>query len=418
MVAAPASCPCSVELLADARRSRPRRSPGVWSGCARGRRDRGLQARVALGQVALDQRDHPPPRHPVLPGDLALGPALDQHRRDDQLRHPHRPPLVSRCERCPETAVNDVLNSDTTSTANAQRVLPAQTGSIGTRVRVDSDKVTYWPRILPSRWVGRRYRSPGHAPNALRVDAQRSVSVSRRITVQFARRRRRGSSLVLRSAASAPTASRTVVAPALGRVGNTSRSPYLVKRGKNPCEESRRAVVMLAAASTLAVPSAAHASGVCLETSNLEFSPPLTVNDAPPGAVLKINYTKTCVQSNGMIQLQRLRSPVRLHLELLARLRRIGNGDRRGYDVHQRQQDRKVVPQLGESVQLRGGTVPGLEDRLTATVIPAEPHRAFVFRAYVNRSTARSACRAVDLGRAGSTGSSCRCRRTCCPTGR
>jgi hypothetical protein len=48
----------------------------------------------------------------VVPGDLTLATALDQHRRDE--RHSPRPPGL-RCERCPETAVHDVLNSDTPS---------------------------------------------------------------------------------------------------------------------------------------------------------------------------------------------------------------------------------------------------------------------------------------------------------------
>ncbi|MDQ1537640.1 MAG: hypothetical protein QOE58_2033, partial [Actinomycetota bacterium] len=38
---------------------------------------------------------------------------LDQDGRNDQLRHTHRSPLGSGCERCPATGVNDVLNSDT-----------------------------------------------------------------------------------------------------------------------------------------------------------------------------------------------------------------------------------------------------------------------------------------------------------------
>jgi hypothetical protein len=73
-----------------------------------------LQTGVALGQVALDQGDHPAPGHPVLAGYCALAPSFDQDGCNHQLRHAHRSPLGSGCERCPETGVNDVLNSDTT----------------------------------------------------------------------------------------------------------------------------------------------------------------------------------------------------------------------------------------------------------------------------------------------------------------
>lgn len=63
-----------------------------------------------------------------------------------------------------------------------------------------------------------------------------------------------------------------------------------------------RIVVALAVLSSLALPGTASASAVCLETNELEFAPPLGLNDAPPGAVLKINYVKTCVHDNGQIQ--------------------------------------------------------------------------------------------------------------------
>jgi hypothetical protein len=86
-------------------------------GCALGAFARppgpGHQPSVALGQEPLNELDHPAAGHPVGAGDLALGPAFDQHRGDHQLRHPHRSPLRLGCERCPATAVNDVLNSDT-----------------------------------------------------------------------------------------------------------------------------------------------------------------------------------------------------------------------------------------------------------------------------------------------------------------
>ncbi len=104
--------PAPVEFLAQLhdlvldRLNRP-----LWT-CQRSPGPRG-QTVLALGQVALHQGDHPPPRDPVLAGDLALGAAFDHNSRDDQLRHTHRSPLGSGCERCPATGVNNVLNSDT-----------------------------------------------------------------------------------------------------------------------------------------------------------------------------------------------------------------------------------------------------------------------------------------------------------------
>lgn len=80
-----------------------------------------LKTGLPFGQVPLHHHDHPAAGHPVLARDRALGPALDQDRGDHQLRHPHRSPLRSRCERCPETPVNDVLNSDTTPSASDLR---------------------------------------------------------------------------------------------------------------------------------------------------------------------------------------------------------------------------------------------------------------------------------------------------------
>jgi hypothetical protein len=58
------------------------------------------QTGVALGEIPLDEGDHPAAGDPVVPGDLTLGATLDQHRRDHQLRHPHRQRLGS--------GVNDV----------------------------------------------------------------------------------------------------------------------------------------------------------------------------------------------------------------------------------------------------------------------------------------------------------------------
>src|ERR1700686_4192419 len=83
------------------------RSPRSWS-----------QARIALGEVARNQGDHPASRHPVLTCNLTFGPPLDQHGRDHKICHSHRPPLRLRCARCPETGVNGVLNSDTSATAS------------------------------------------------------------------------------------------------------------------------------------------------------------------------------------------------------------------------------------------------------------------------------------------------------------
>jgi hypothetical protein len=72
-----------------------------------------LQTGVALGQVALHEGDHPPPGDPVLAGNLTFIASFDQHGRDHQLRHSDRSTLVVGCKRCPKTAVNDVMNSDT-----------------------------------------------------------------------------------------------------------------------------------------------------------------------------------------------------------------------------------------------------------------------------------------------------------------
>src|ERR1700757_3073213 len=73
------------------------------------------QARVALGEIALNEGDHPPSRDPILARNRTLRSPFDQHGRDHQLRHSHRSTLVVGCKRCPETAVNDVVNSDTPS---------------------------------------------------------------------------------------------------------------------------------------------------------------------------------------------------------------------------------------------------------------------------------------------------------------
>jgi hypothetical protein len=74
-----------------------------------------LQTGLALGEVALNQGDHPASRDPVLAGNLTFTTSFDQHGHDHQLRHSHRSTLVVGCERCLETGVNDLLNSDTLS---------------------------------------------------------------------------------------------------------------------------------------------------------------------------------------------------------------------------------------------------------------------------------------------------------------
>jgi hypothetical protein len=55
---------------------------------------------LALREISLYQGDDPPARDAIVAGDLALTASLYQHRRDDQLRQPHRSPLGS--------GVNDV----------------------------------------------------------------------------------------------------------------------------------------------------------------------------------------------------------------------------------------------------------------------------------------------------------------------
>ena len=78
-----------------------------------------VAGRVALGEVALNEGDHPPSRDPVVAGNLAFTASFDQYGRNHQLRHSHRSTLVVGCERCPETGVNDLVNSGTSATASA-----------------------------------------------------------------------------------------------------------------------------------------------------------------------------------------------------------------------------------------------------------------------------------------------------------
>ncbi len=78
----------------------------------RARLERGL----AVEPVAPHEDLYPLPADAVVAGDLALGPALDDHRHDQDSGHRHRPPpLRSGCKRCRETPANYVLNSDTLS---------------------------------------------------------------------------------------------------------------------------------------------------------------------------------------------------------------------------------------------------------------------------------------------------------------
>jgi hypothetical protein len=109
--------PRLVEILADGDDLVLDRRVSPVRGVQRPSRPR-FESGIAFGLITLHQRDHPPPRHPIVPGDLTLGSALDQYRHDNQPRHTHHSPLALRCERCPETGVNDVLNSDTPGGTN------------------------------------------------------------------------------------------------------------------------------------------------------------------------------------------------------------------------------------------------------------------------------------------------------------
>ena len=94
IVCAPLSWPSSSSSLRSATISFSKAS-GIRWGLRFGRRDRGVQPGFALGQEPLNEDLHPPPRHPVVPGDLALGAALAHNRRDHQPRHRHEPhPLL------------------------------------------------------------------------------------------------------------------------------------------------------------------------------------------------------------------------------------------------------------------------------------------------------------------------------------
>jgi hypothetical protein len=82
-------------------------APGAGMGPPRPR----LQARLTLGVEPLDQLLHPPPRHPVVAGDLAVGTPLHPDRRHHQPRQRHRAHLrievctmsPDTCALCPET---------------------------------------------------------------------------------------------------------------------------------------------------------------------------------------------------------------------------------------------------------------------------------------------------------------------------
>lgn len=84
-----------------------------------------LIGRRALSFVATDQLLDPVARHPVVTSDFALGTALHDNRGDDQLDSRHGAPPQVRCQLCPETAANYVVQPVTVSPTG---VLPGQRG--------------------------------------------------------------------------------------------------------------------------------------------------------------------------------------------------------------------------------------------------------------------------------------------------
>lgn len=90
----------------------PRRGPpvgwsaGVWSGAEGG---------LALGVPAFDQLLDPVTGHVVVAGDRALGALLLHDRGDDQSGLGHGGHLHTRCQLCPETGANYVVEPDTVS---------------------------------------------------------------------------------------------------------------------------------------------------------------------------------------------------------------------------------------------------------------------------------------------------------------
>src|SRR5215212_7542808 len=68
-----------------------------------------LKGGNTLGVETFDQLLHPVPGDPVVAGHLALGPALHSDRDNDQLSHRHVAPPKKRCQLCPETGANYVV---------------------------------------------------------------------------------------------------------------------------------------------------------------------------------------------------------------------------------------------------------------------------------------------------------------------
>jgi hypothetical protein len=75
------------------------------------------QVIARTGQIPLYQRDHPPPGHavPSRAPSLLLRPSTSARSRPAVASQSLTPSL--RCERCPETGVNNVLNLDITRRA-------------------------------------------------------------------------------------------------------------------------------------------------------------------------------------------------------------------------------------------------------------------------------------------------------------
>src|SRR5829696_7635227 len=108
MVSAPASSPC-LDSSFRSRRITSSVSASTACGLECGRRDRGSKGGNTLGVETFDQQLHPEPGNPVVPGHLTLGPALHSDRGNDQLSHRHVAPPKKRCQLCPETGANYVV---------------------------------------------------------------------------------------------------------------------------------------------------------------------------------------------------------------------------------------------------------------------------------------------------------------------
>ena len=114
MVSAPASRPCLDSSL----RSRTicvLDPGGTACGLVCGRLERGSKAASPSALVALDQLLHPVAGDVVVAGDLALGAALDDDSGDDQPGLGHGRHLRTRCQLCPGTGANYVVEPDTVS---------------------------------------------------------------------------------------------------------------------------------------------------------------------------------------------------------------------------------------------------------------------------------------------------------------